>query len=419
MTLRQPNIERLLQLGLSGMAEALHEQHDIADIEQLGFDDRLAILIEREAGHRDHKSYLGHLRQAQLRMRADIQEVDCRAGRGIARTTLTQLATGDWIRQALNLIVEGQTGSGKIFLICALAHQACRQKRSVLYRRVPELVGELSRARDTGRHPRLMRRLAKVDLLLLDDRGLQGFSAEGRRDLLEIAEQRYGRKSIALASQIPVERWSKLIGEPTIADAILDRIVHNAYRIKLAGESQRKRNKPPPLNGGGGEAPPFGAGPPGHGPGARGGMLGEELAAAPHCEWSRVRLRSQLAGRWPAPASNHGRRHHRKTGREVPPRPIRSAADRGQMRQESRSRLYVLTCPVGPCDSRVMPQKQGVTFGTEPSPRRGGQVAWSIAHMWGAMSTRRPFRLRLRGRGVALRSISARFAMTWRRWIVF
>ena len=113
MTLRQPNIERMLGLGLTGMAEALAEQRDVADIEQLGFDDRLAMLIEREAEHRDHRSYLGHLRQAQLRMRADIHDVDCRAGRGIARTTLTQLAAGDWIRQALNLIVEGQTGSGK------------------------------------------------------------------------------------------------------------------------------------------------------------------------------------------------------------------------------------------------------------------------------------------------------------------
>ena len=249
MTLRQPNIERMLQLGLSGMAEALGEQRDVADIEQLGFDDRLAMLTEREAEHRDHRSYLGHLRQAQLRMRADIQDVDCRAGRGIARTTLTQLAAGDWIRQALNLIVEGPTGSGKTFLACALAHQACRQKQSVLYRRVPELVSELSRARDTGRHDRLMRRLAKVSLLILDDWGLQGFSAEGRRDLLKIVEQRYARKSIVVVSQIPVERWPRVIGEPTIADAVLDRIVHNAYRIELTGESQRKRNKPPPLDG--------------------------------------------------------------------------------------------------------------------------------------------------------------------------
>ena len=123
------------------------------------------------------------------------------------------------------------------------------------YRRVPELVSELARARDTGRHDRLMRRLAKVSLLVLDDWGLQGFSAEGRRDLLEIVEARHGRKSILIASQIPVERWPEVIGEPTIADAVLDRIVHNAYRIDLKGESQRKRNKPPPLDGGDKGAP--------------------------------------------------------------------------------------------------------------------------------------------------------------------
>ena len=216
MTLRQPNIDRLLQLGLSGMAEALEEQRDIADVDQLGFDDRLAMMIEREAEHRDHKSYLGHLRQAQLRIRADVQDVDCRAGRGIARTTLTQLAAGDWIRQGHNLILEGPTGSGKTFVACAFAHQACRQHQSVLYRRVPELVAALIRARDKGTLERLMGRLGRVSLLVLDDWGLQGFSTE-----------------------------------PTIADAVLDRIVHNAYRIELKGESQRKRNKPPPLDGGG------------------------------------------------------------------------------------------------------------------------------------------------------------------------
>ncbi len=255
MTLRQPNIDRLLQLGLSGMAEALEEQRDIADVDQLGFDDRLAMMIEREAEHRDHKSYLGHLRQAQLRIRADVQDVDCRAGRGIARTTLTQLAAGDWIRQGHNLIMGGPTGSGKTFVACALAHQACRQHRSVLYRRVPELVAALIRARDKGTLERLMGRLGRVSLLVLDDWGLQGFSAEGRRDLLEIVEARHGRKSILIASQIPVEGWPKVIGEPTIADAVLDRIVHNAYRIELKGDSQRKRNKPPPLDGGGNRAP--------------------------------------------------------------------------------------------------------------------------------------------------------------------
>ena len=179
-------------------------------------------------------------------MHSHIQDVDCSAGRGIARTTLTQLAAGGWIRQAINLIICGATGSGKTFVACALAHQACRQKQAVLYRRVPELIAELARVRDTARHDRLMRRLVKCNLLVLDDWGLQDFSTEGRRELMEIVEQRHERRPTLVASQIPVELWPKVIGEPTIADAILDRIVHNAYRIDLKGEWKRKRNKPPP-----------------------------------------------------------------------------------------------------------------------------------------------------------------------------
>lgn len=249
MTLRQPNYDRMIQIGLHGMAEAYEEQYHIAGIEDLGFDDRFAMLLEREVEKRHQKSYLSLLRQAQLRIRADVLDVDCSAGRGLARTTLTQLATGDWIRNGLNLIIEGATGCGKTFLACALAHQACLLKQSALYRRVPELVSALVRAREKGTHDRMMRRLAKVDLLVLDDWGLQGFSPEGRRDLLEIVEARYGRKSVLIASQIPVEAWPKIIGEPTIADAVLDRVVHNAYHIHLKGDSQRKKNTPPPLDG--------------------------------------------------------------------------------------------------------------------------------------------------------------------------
>ena len=251
MTLRQPNYDRMLQLGLHGMAEAMEEQYHLPGVEELGFDDRLAMLLEREVQQRHEKSYRAQLRQAQLRIRAEIQDVDCSAGRGITRTALTQLAAGDWIRDGLNLIVEGSTGTGKTFLACALAHQACLQKHSALYRRVPELVSSLARARDKGpvAHERLMRRLGKVALLVLDDWGLQGFSAEGRRDLLEIVEGRHGRKSILIASQIPVQKWAEVIGEPTIADAILDRVVHSAHQVHLQGESQRKRNRPPMLGG--------------------------------------------------------------------------------------------------------------------------------------------------------------------------
>ena len=247
MTLRQPNLERMLQLGLTGMGEALEEQMDLPGSTELDFDDRLAMLLEREVSHRNQRSYRAHLRRAQLRMRADLQDVDCRAGRGISRTVLTRLGAGDWIRNAHNLAVYGPAGCGKSFLLCALAHQACRQQRSVLYRRMPELVADLARLRGTPRHLRLLARLQRVELLVLDDLGLEELSAEGRRDMLEIVEQRYQRKSIAIASQLPVELWYRTVGEGTVADAILDRLVHNAYRIELKGESMRKRAAPPPL----------------------------------------------------------------------------------------------------------------------------------------------------------------------------
>ena len=246
MTLRQPNYDRMLQLGLHGMAEAIEEQYHLPGIEDLDFHDRLAMLLDREFEQRNQKSYLAHLRQAQLRIQAEIQDIDCSAGRGISRTALTQLAACEWIRTGYNLIIEGATGSGKTFLACALAHQACMLKHSALYRRVPELVSALDRVREKGgsAHERLMRRIGKVALLVLDDWGLQGFSTEGRRDLLEIVEGRHGRKSILITGQIPVQKWAEVIGEPTIADAILDRVVHSAYRIHLQGDSQRKRKLP-------------------------------------------------------------------------------------------------------------------------------------------------------------------------------
>ena len=154
MTLRQPNIQRMLQLGLTGMAEAMEQQMDLPGSTDLDFDDRLAMLLEREINHRNQRSYLAHLRSAQLRMRADLQDVDCRAGRGISRTVSTQLGAGDWIRNAHNLAISGAAGYGKSFLLCALAHQACRQQRSVLYRRMPELVADLARVRGTSRQRR-------------------------------------------------------------------------------------------------------------------------------------------------------------------------------------------------------------------------------------------------------------------------
>ena len=247
MTLINPNIERMLQLKLDGMAEAMRDHQDVPDIDRLDFHDRLAMLLESEVTHRNNKSYRAYLRKAQLRYRACIEDVDCSAGRGLSRTELTQLAAGNWIRKSINLTITGATGTGKTWLACAIAHQACRQRRSALYRRVPELVAELDAARQKGRITSLMRRLTRLDLLVLDDWGLQDFTAQARRDLLEIVEMRDQRKSTLIASQIPTKLWHQAIGEPTIADAILDRIIHNAYHIALKGKSMRRTLVPPAL----------------------------------------------------------------------------------------------------------------------------------------------------------------------------
>ena len=248
MVLINPVLERLLSLKLSGMAEAFEEQLATPGYSELGFEDRFAILLDREHQHRGDRSYRARLRQARLRELAEIEDVACHAGRGITRTELMHLAAGHWIHAGANLTVVGPTGVGKTFVVCALANQACRQNRSVAYYRLPELIASLAAARQKARCDKLMRRLTSIDLLVLDDWGLQAFSADGRRDILEIIEPRSARRSTVIASQLPTESWHAVIGEGNIADAILDRIVHYAHHITLEGESQRKRRKPPPLD---------------------------------------------------------------------------------------------------------------------------------------------------------------------------
>src|ERR1700686_3391351 len=238
--LTHPMLDQLGQLGLSGMAQAFAELEASDETAALTHADWLGLLVDRELTHRRDKRLAARLRYARLRQQASVEDVDYRAPRGLDRALFHKLTNGEWIDAHDNLILCGPTGVGKSWLACALGHKACRDNRSVLYQRIPKLFAELALARHDGRYPRLMRALGGVKLLILDDWGLEPLGVEQRHDMLEIVEERYGRGATLITSQIPVDRWHDLIGEPTLADAILDRIIHNAHRLQLKGDSLRK-----------------------------------------------------------------------------------------------------------------------------------------------------------------------------------
>ncbi len=245
--LTHPTLEQLHQLGLAGMAKAFAEIETSAEAAQLTRQEWLGLLLDREVGYRRDKRLAARLRYARLRQNAAVEDVDYRAPRGLDRALFKKLVEGGWIDEHDNLILCGPTGIGKSWLAMALGHKACRDNRSVLYQRVPKLFADLALARGDGRYARILRALAGVQLLILDDWGLQPLDAGARHDLLEIIEERYGRRSTIVTSQVPVDRWHELIGDPTYADAILDRLVHNAHRIDLAGDSLRRRRATPAL----------------------------------------------------------------------------------------------------------------------------------------------------------------------------
>ncbi len=238
--LAHPTQEQLVALGLTGMAKALEGQRRSPDIAALGFEERLGLLVDREHAERDSKRVAARLKAAALRHDACIEDADLRAPRGLDRALFQRLAAGGWIGRREGVLITGPTGVGKSWLACALGHKACRDGRRVLYQRMPRLFGALALSRGDGRHARLLKTLARVELLILDDWGLSGLTQAEREDLLEILEDRHGRGSTIVTSQVPVEQWHEVIGSPTLADAILDRLVHNAHRIELRGESMRK-----------------------------------------------------------------------------------------------------------------------------------------------------------------------------------
>jgi DNA replication protein DnaC len=236
-----PTLDQLRALKLDGMAQAFLELEAQEESRNLAHPEWLALLLDREAASRNTKRFQSRLRVARLRhSQAAIEDVDFRTPRRLDKALFQQLATSRWIAERRSLLVTGPCGVGKSWLSCALAHKACRDGYAVYYARAPRLFADLELAHGDGRFARLFRMLVKVDLLILDDWGPDRLTASQRRDLMEIVEDRHGRGSILITSQLPVPTWHDVIGEPTLGDAILDRIVHNAYRLELDGPSMRK-----------------------------------------------------------------------------------------------------------------------------------------------------------------------------------
>ena len=241
--LNNQTIETLKTLKLNGMLQAYQEQQLTPEIHSLGFEERMALLVDREQLHRDNQRRTRLLRGARLKVaQACIEDIDYKAARGLQKAQITQLSTGEWIRRAQNLLLTGATGSGKTWISCALAQQACRLGLSVSYWRMPRLIEQLRIAHGDGSYIALLKTLSKTNLIVLDDWGLIALGTQERADLLEILDDRLETGSTLIASQLPVEAWHAYLAEPTLADAILDRVVHNSHRIelKVPGESMRK-----------------------------------------------------------------------------------------------------------------------------------------------------------------------------------
>lgn len=241
--LMEPTFEKLNALKLYGMRDGLSEQMEQASFASLAFEERISMLVDREWTDRESRKLHNRIKAAKLKVQASMEDIDYRASRGLDASLMRSLADCRFVSAASSVILTGPTGTGKTYLACALAHQAMRRGHTALYFRAPRLFEALRISRADGSWARLLSRLARAEVLVVDDWGLAALTDAERRDFLEVAEDRAGTGSLIMASQLPVQKWHELIGEPTIADAILDRIVHNSYRIELRGASLRRKRQ--------------------------------------------------------------------------------------------------------------------------------------------------------------------------------
>jgi DNA replication protein DnaC len=241
MTMIEQTIEQLHRLRLGAMADALKQQQSQAELADMPFEERFALLVDRQHAATESAALAQRLRRAGMRQSACLENLDLRTPRGLDKGTVHKLAGGQWLRQHLNILIGGPTGIGKSWLSCALGNRAARDGYGVLYKRLPRLLDDLAVARLHGRQARLLSTLGRTRLLLIDDWLMISLTAEQRRDLMEVIDDRHGRGSTVIATQIPLDRWHDQIGDPTYGDAIMDRLVHNAYRIDLRGKSMREQ----------------------------------------------------------------------------------------------------------------------------------------------------------------------------------
>ncbi len=238
--LTHPTAEKLRTLKLYGMAKSLEEQGQSRDYDDLSFEERIGLLIDRELTEQENRRLTSRLKSARLRQQASMEDIDYRQKRSLDKSLMKSLAQCGWIKERLNVLLTGPCGAGKSFIACALGHKACLEGYKVIYYRATRLFESLSIAKGDGRYASLMNSIAKMDLLILDDWGLSVLTNQERTDMLEILEDRHGIRSTIVTSQLPIEHWHEAIGNPTLADAILDRLIHNAHKIQLKGGSMRK-----------------------------------------------------------------------------------------------------------------------------------------------------------------------------------